>query len=230
MRVICMLLLLGFAHVAVGATAPNLDIYFIDVDHGDAILVDCGSWEALIDVGPNEIVPREHLACMLGDLVTDGTIELLILTHPHADHCGGYCDVLCRYEVSEFWQAANGGRGDQCDAYSELLAARRDERPSSPPRGLEVGDRVTTGCLEWTVLGPTSPNPGASTDSAIDDNSLVLLLQYGSVSFLFPGDLQTSSEDDLLQVDLPETALVLKVPHHGLDTATSRDQIGRAHV
>jgi beta-lactamase superfamily II metal-dependent hydrolase len=72
----------------------KLRVHFIDVGQGDAILVDYGDTEILIDGGDRS----PGVVTYLSDFV-DGAIEVMVATHPHADHIGGLIAVLEQYEV-----------------------------------------------------------------------------------------------------------------------------------
>ncbi|MEE8593431.1 MAG: hypothetical protein V3T03_04825, partial [Candidatus Bipolaricaulota bacterium] len=75
--------LVGFLLVAVVSlvvcAAETLDVYFIDVGHGDAILIDYCNWEVLIDAGPGDSATNEAVLAVLEEHVSDGIIELAIL-------------------------------------------------------------------------------------------------------------------------------------------------------
>lgn len=91
----------------------QLKVHFIDVGQGDSILIDLGSTEILIDGGGRSpgIVP--YL-----ESYVDGAIEVMVATHPHADHIGGLINVLSEYEVKEIWH--NGGKSDS-KTYAEFM-------------------------------------------------------------------------------------------------------------
>ncbi|MCP3683579.1 MAG: MBL fold metallo-hydrolase, partial [bacterium] len=80
-----------------------LEVHFIDVGQGDAILVDLGETEVLIDGGGRSPGVVDYLI----DYV-DGPLEVMVATHPHADHIGGLIEVLKEFEVNEVWH--NGDR------------------------------------------------------------------------------------------------------------------------
>ena len=83
MRTLCAALLIILALGLLGFATGTLDVYFIDVGQGDAILIDYGQYEMLIDGGPDgSCVP------FLAQYV-DGSLEVLVVTHPHSDHVGG---------------------------------------------------------------------------------------------------------------------------------------------
>jgi competence protein ComEC len=196
--------------------AETLDVYFIDVGAGDAILIDCGDWEALLDAGRGYAATNAAILDVLAEHVDDGIIELAILSHSHADHYGGFEAVFARYEVWEFWRSYDVDPDSSGVTYSRFLRSLATE--GLVPRLLESGDHLVAGQIEWIVLGPGELKSGSPNDN---DNSLVLLLTYGDVHFLFVGDIESHGEAALLDIALPEGPLVLKVAHHGSDTSTS---------
>lgn len=218
--------LLGVLLVAVislvAVAAGTLDVYFINVGHGDAILIDCGDWEALLDAGPGSREANLELLSVLSEHVHDGIIELAILSHSHADHYNGFQIVFNQYEVWEFWRSfdtdPDPDPDPDCDEYRCFLAALAGE--GLVPKHLERGDRVVMGQIEWVVLGPGDLRTGRNNDN---ENSLVFLLTYGDVRFLFVGDIESDGEAALLDIEIPEGPLVLKAAHHGSDTATSTE-------
>ena len=214
---LALLFLAILAYVSVFA-ADTLDVYFIDVGAGDAILIDCGNWEALLDAGRGYSAMNDAVYACLRQCVTDGVLELAILSHPHADHYGGFEAVLDRYEVWEFWRSTDSTPDNEGPTYERFVGSISDE--GLMPRQLGRGDRPTTAGLEWIVLGPRTlvTSPGDENDN---ENSLVLLLTFGAVHFLLVGDIEGRGEAALLDTDLPEGPLVLKVAHHGSETSTS---------
>ena len=199
-----------------------LDVYFINVGHGDAILIDCGNWEALLDAGPGSREANLELLSVLTEHVHDGIIELAILSHSHVAHYGGFQVVFNQYEVWEFWRSfdtdPDPDPDQDYDEYRSFLVALAAE--GLVPRLLERGDRFVTGRTEWVVLGPGELRTGKENDN---ENSLVFLLSYGDVRFLFVGDIESDGEAALLDIEIPESPLVLKVAHHGSDTSTSTE-------
>ena len=195
--------------------ADALDVYFIDVGAGDAILIDCGDWEALLDAGSGDSATNEAVLAVLSEHVDDGIIELAILSHLHADNYGGFYTVLTQYEVWEFWQSFDTEPDTNDATYSIFLRSLVAE--GIVPMRLERGDRLSTGRLEWVVLGPGDLSTEAGNDN---ENSLVLFLTWGDVRFLFVGDIESNGEASLLDIELPEGPLVLKVANHGSDTSS----------
>ena len=95
------LLILAALTSAAAITMPDdeLHVSFLDIGQGDAILIQQGSQQVLIDGGPSP----QTLARELGDRMPfwDRTIELVVLTHPHDDHLSGLVEVLKRYRVEQ---------------------------------------------------------------------------------------------------------------------------------
>jgi competence protein ComEC len=192
----------------------ELKVHFIDVGQGDSILIDLGETEVLIDGGEKTpgVVPY------LEDYV-DGPIEVMVATHPHADHIGGLIAVLDAYQVEQIW---HNGDTSTSKTYDEFTSAVQSE-------GAEVhigsrGDNINAGELTFTILNPTS------LSGTMNNNSIVTSLSYGSVDFLFTGDAEHEAEAAMLiasDIPIPEVE-ILKVGHHGSRTASSKDFLALA--
>lgn len=187
----------------------NLTVHFIDVGQGDAILLDCGTTEVLIDAGDGspDIVPY------LTPLV-DGCLEVMIATHIHADHIGGLDEVLAGFDVGELWQSGEIGT---TKTYQRYIKAAINE--GCKVYDAHSGDSITAGPLTFTVLHPTEI--GDDTNN----NSVVVWLTYGQIDFLFMGDAEVESEAEMLAasvIPVPDIEL-LKVGHHASRTASSHD-------
>jgi competence protein ComEC len=185
---------------------PALTVHFIDVGQGDAILIDRGDTDILVDGGPTS---ADVLAYLQGQGVAD--IDLLVATHPHADHIGGLADVLAQYQVSEIW--VNGDTASS-ETYQNFAAAVAAEGATvrEPTRGYTI----QMDGLSIAVLNPTSELTGDP-----NEDSVVFRLTCGQVSVLLAGDATSDSEASMLAADLALDSDVLKVGHHGSSTSTS---------
>lgn len=199
----------------VAATRPDdrLNVTFLNIGQGDAILVQKGSQQILIDGGPS---PRA-IALALGRQMPfwDRTIDLVVLTHPHADHLTGLTEVLKRYRVK---QVLYPDMEHDSPAYRQWLGQIEGrERDAVIAR---AGQRITLGEVTIDVLNPPSP-PLTGTESDDDNNGVVLRLKIGEISFLLMADTMWEAELELIfqRAVLPST--VLKVGHHGSATSTS---------
>lgn len=186
--------------------SPRLRVSFLDVGQGDAILIQTPSGDdVLIDGGPGRAVLRglgEELAWH------DRGIEMMILTHPDADHLFGLYDVLERYDVAHVLTGAEplpSGWGDAVERERAMT------RVVSAGLVLDLGDGVT--------LEVISPLGGA--DSSDNNASLVMRLVYGEVSFLLTADIEAEAEEALITSGAVVQSTVLKVAHHGSKTSST---------
>ena len=191
-----------------GTSQPEgFSVRFIDVGQGDAILIESGAADILVDGGPSGSAVLSYLA---GQHVPD--IDLLVATHPHADHIGGLDDVLAQYDVGEIW---TNGASATSQAYQDFAAAAAAE--GAVEREIKRGDSTQFGGVTLTALHPVDPLTGDS-----NGDSLVLRLSCGSVKVLLTGDANADSEASMLaDPALVLDADVLKVGHHGSSTSTT---------
>jgi len=176
----------------------------LDVGQGDAFLVEVGGRTLLIDGGPD---PGRLLA-ELGASLPPWTrrIDVVALTHAHADHANGLISVLERYEVGLAIEPVGLNPGPVATAWSDRIA-----RANVPRRAVAAGVRMRIGDATLTVLAPDG-------DPRVDLPSLVLRVERGSFSMLFMGDATEQAQADLL---LSKESLATRVyvpPHHGAAT------------
>lgn len=188
----------------------DLQVHFIDVDQGDATLLVAPGATVLVDAG-------RHTATDVVDyLDREGVerIDVLAVTHPHADHIGQFDRILEHVAVREVWWSP---AVHTSQTYERALTALEEsgaafEEPTA-------GARTDVGPLRFDV---TNPPPGGATGDLHDD-TLAFRVSYGDVSFLFTGDAETRTEERML-VDQPESiaADVYQVGHHGSSTSTGQ--------
>jgi competence protein ComEC len=183
----------------------GLTVTFLDVGQGDAAVVRSpGGAVVLIDAGPEP----DQVATDLSALGI-GRLDLLVATHPHADHVAGFPAVLARFPVSLVVDPGCEGESPFYEAFQRSVDAAGVAY--THPSG---GTALTVGDLRVEVLGPDACFTG--TDSDANNDSLVLRISRGGDSVLFPGDSEEPAQTELLQVR-PNSLVadVLKVPHHG---------------
>ena len=202
--------------LAVTMPDNNLHVCFLDVGQGDAILIEKGSQQVLVDGGPSP----QALALELGKKMPfwDRTIELMILTHPSRDHVSGLVEALNRYRVK---QALSPELSFESAIYNEWcrLITEKNIRltPAQAGKRIDLGDGVII-----EVLNPPS-SPFTGTESDVDNNAAILRLSMGKVSFLLTADMMWEAELELIYNGANLTSTVLKVAHHGSTTSTTAE-------
>ncbi len=190
----------------------ELQVYFIDVGNADSILIRQGEVNALIDAGE-----RGDGDDVLAYLNNQGVkkLDLVIATHPHADHIGGMADVINGITVDKFVMSYMPEDETPTSAtYLNMLEALDNE--SVPVEEAEPGRVYTLGTAQLTVLAPLSESDEAN------NISVVTRLIFGERSFLFMGDAETDVEEELLVSGRTLSADVIKVGHHGSNTSSSQ--------
>ena len=188
----------------------TLTIAFLDVGQGDAIFIETPSGnQILIDGGPNGTVLSE-----LGRVMPPGdrTIDMVIATHPDADHIAGLVDVLDRYQVDTFIDSG-------AIAKTAIFEALSDQE-LNVPRSItaHIGDRIVSDDgVTLDILAPYSnPNP-----DDMNASSVVTLLRYGTLSVMLTGDAPQEIEEDLTRwYGNQLESEILKAGHHGSKTST----------
>lgn len=190
----------------------ELQVYFIDVGNADSILIRQGEVNALIDAGE-----RGDGDDVLAYLNQQGVkkLDLVIATHPHADHIGGMADVINGIPIEKFVMSFMPEDETPTTAtYLNMLEAL--DNKSVPVEEAKPGTVYTLGTAQLTVLAPLSESDEAN------NISVVTRLTFGERSFLFMGDAETDVEGELLTSGRPLSADVIKVGHHGSNTSSSQ--------
>ena len=193
--------------------AGTLTVSFLDVGQGDAILIQSPTGtEVLIDGGRDRSILRA-LTKQMGPL--DRTIDLVVATHPDADHIGGLSAVFDRYQIDTFMEP--GVASDTTP--SESLASRLQQEKDVETIVARRGDRIELGGGAYAdILFPDRTVTTLETNTA----SVIMRVVYGETSFLLTGDAPTSVEEWLVVLDGSTLASdVLKAGHHGSRTSTS---------
>jgi competence protein ComEC len=201
-----------------GLPDGRLHVYFLDVGQGDAIFVRTPDGrQILVDGGPSP----EALLNQLGEVMPfwDRSLDLVVLTHPDADHMTGLVALSERYRVTQTLDDL-GSEADPAQLKAAAAWLAQVARPGARRVVASPGMRLLIGKTSFTVL---SAGLNGSSPSAAGDNndSLVLRLDYGTTGFLLTGDAEREAEAEMLRAGLPLRADVLKVGHHGSTRSTS---------
>lgn len=196
--------------------AGKLNVYFFDVGQGDsALIVSPTGKTVLVDAGPPD--SASSLAAKV-DALTDGPLDLVVLSHPHLDHLGGLSQLLRQQGAKRY---LDPGFDTASSHYKRLLDLVADkEIPYVEPVPGEGGAPFHLGIgggAGLSVIWPRAPNEAflSGTRSDANSNSVVFRLGYGRTAFLFTGDAESDTEDKVLASSQRVGATVLKVAHHG---------------
>jgi competence protein ComEC len=202
----------------------RLRFTFIDVGQGDSILVEFprgkrmlvdggGFYDDSFDVGRNVVAPVLWQKKIV-------TLHYLVLTHPHPDHLNGLKFIANFFRVDEFWENAEAFSSAPYLNLTEILRRRRINRvtvhDASPPRWIN-GVKVE-------VINPSRPGimDGKDPWSQTNNRSIVLKITYKNHRFLLTGDIEEEAEAQLVDSGIDLRSDVLKVPHHGSQSSSTR--------
>lgn len=188
-----------------------LHVHFLDVGQGDAIYVRAPNGrDMLIDAGIGSGVLRRLAEAMP---FYDRSIDVVLATHPDADHIGGIPHVLSRYRVGRFVESGVESKNAVDDEIHRLLREKGVERVLAR-RGMVID--MGSGAY-FQALFPEGDPAGMETNDA----SIVGVLRYGDTAFVLTGDSPSSVERMLVAASSTLRADVLKAGHHGSKTSSS---------
>lgn len=204
----CIVVIILFGAIRSIGRSSDLRVTFLDVGQGDAILISQGSKQILIDGGRDGGLLLERLGSFMP--FWDRVIEVVVATHPDADHIGGLVPVFDAYSVGAFMWSGPG------DTELSGILEKKSEQASlgiiQSGKGAEI--RFPSGAL----LRFLHPYPGGQDTYDTNDRSIVSELTYAGHSFLFTGDLSRREEKRIVTSGRVD---VLKVGHHGSKSSTS---------
>lgn len=215
-KIITLLLLAALLLCGCGAPAATeapteplgeLKVHFIDVGHGDSMVVECNGEFMLIDAGESYAGPT--VISYLQNLGVE-KLDIVVSTHPHTDHMTGFTTVLQEFALGKVYRSY---RTSDEPFYINFMSILKEQNVT--PAVLRAGTSFTLGKATVTVVGPVQQY------SNVNNDSLVLMIEFGSTRFLLTGDMEQMAENDLLASGTDLKADVLKVGHHGSNTSTS---------
>ena len=209
---------LGWLAVAAWPRAPEpgLTCTFLDVGHGEAILIECPNGRTLLyDIGSMGDGRRAARAvqALLRERGTS-RVDALVISHADSDHYNGGVDLVSQTPVGTalFSQHCLDFEQEGVPELFDELAQR-----GTSLRMIQAGDRLRLDPeVSVEVLHPT---PGVE-DSLDNANSVVLRITYAGKTLLLTGDLERSGSTHLQQEPLDPIDLLL-APHHGGKSANT---------
>ncbi len=195
----------------------KLSVRMLDIGQGDAILIKVGDEYSMIDTGD-----VDHREAIVAQLKQEGVSHLkrVIITHPHADHMGGFVAIAKAIPVDEIYDDGIVVQNRVFKNYSQVIKDKGIKHTV-----LQRGDSIDFGNgAVFTVLAPFPDNTKTDAQKSKDLNnySIVGKLTFGKFSMLFTGDMEKEEEAQLIQADNSKLfSRILKVAHHGSKYTTS---------
>jgi len=190
------------------SNSGTLSVYFIDVGQGDSEILRYGNSAMLIDAGTNASANS-----LINTIKAMGItkFDVVVATHPHEDHIGVLDAVINQFGIGKIFMT---NATTTTKTFQDVLFAIKN-------KGLTVtaptpGTEFYLGDVQCTIIAPN-----IQTYDDLNNYSIVIRAVYGNTSFLFTGDAQVESEQEMLSKGYNLKSDVLKVGHHGSNTATS---------
>ena len=192
------------------AQAGMLEVHYIDVGQGDATLIKCGEHAMLIDAG-DYTKGSAVWAYLLKQNVNK--LDYAVGTHLDADHIGGMDVVITKFDCGLILVPEYEKDTRSSEELFDAIEAKNYH--NTLPK---VGDTYQLGDAVFTILAPQK-----EFYEKENNYSIGIRLVYGQNSFLFVGDVQEESEEEMLRSGLELKADVLKAGHHGSSSSTSEE-------
>ena len=186
----------------------GLHIYFLDVGQGDAAVILCDGEAMMIDGGDSK--HSSFIYSFLRNTLELDEIEIMIASHPHADHVGGLAAALNACPVGVLYTPLL-----DYDTKTWQSVIKYAEAQGTPILIPEPGDQLSLGDSTVEIIGPIWYS------NKTNNLSLIVKVTYGDTSFLFTGDAEWDEEHDLVEAGADLKADVLRVAHHGSETSSS---------
>lgn len=184
----------------------GLTVHYIDVGQGDSTLLEFDGFSMLIDAGNWN--SKEAVDYLKQQEIKD--IDIVVGTHPDADHIGQLAQVIGEFEVGEVWMSGNTSSSNTF--LNVLQAIEASGSDYVEPRS---GDVFDVGSMQIEVLYPDEITGSAN------EESVSLKMTYGDVRFVFTGDAGIKQEQEMIDSGMELDAEILHLGHHGSNTSTS---------
>ena len=193
-----------------------LKVHYLDVGQGDSIFIELPNNETIL-IDAAESYQSEKIINYLKNLNYQ-KIDYVIGTHPHTDHIGGLKDIINTFEIGKIYMPKVVST---TKTYESLLMAIKDKnlKINTAKAGTSI---INTDTLKINILAPNS-----ETYTELNNYSVVTKITYGTTKFLFMGDAEKLSENEIKE---DVTADVIKIGHHGSNTSSSINFIKKVNA
>ena len=191
-------------------------MHVINIGQGDAILLSKDGKYAMVDAGKStQKDDVDSSAAITGYLDSLGVkkLEFLLVTHQDYDHIGSAKTVLSEYKVGTFY---DNGFEHTSATYEKLMQYIDDNNIAYK---VVYARKTIDSPWDGVTINVLSPDKDLTSD--VNENSIVLKITYGDVSYVLTGDATTATEDYILSTGADISADVLKVGHHGSYSSSS---------
>lgn len=188
-------------------------VYFLDVGQGDGILIKTPeNHQILVDGGPENFILGELIEVMP---FFDKSMDLVILTHPHADHISGLIEVLKRYHVENVLIT---GVDYKSPEYTEFL-----NEISAQNVRVFWAEEDTDFKFGEVLVDVIYPEMQLNFDKFgnINNSSIAMMIKFRDKKILLTGDLELEGETELIKTGTNLKADIFKAGHHGSRTSSS---------
>ena len=184
-----------------------LEVIVIDCGQADSILLHSKGYNILVDTGEDK--KATDIKKVLDNKGVK-TIDLLIGTHPHADHIAGMAEIVNNYEIGKIIMSPTGHTSKLYETTLQAISDNGYKITKAVP-----GNEYSFGDLEIDIIGPCNEDYGD-----LNNASVVAVATYGDFDILLTGDAEMKAEKDYVEY-LDDSIEVIKVGHHGSETSTS---------
>jgi competence protein ComEC len=190
--------------------SKDLKVIFLDVGQGDAILIEQGNNQLLIDGGRNGKLILEKMGKYIP--FWDRQIEAIVATHPDADHIGGLVDIFKNYNVKAVIETKAESNSQTYQALAEAIKQEGSDDIEAI-KGVKINFANNVSAEVVYPLGHVE----AADSNASNENSVAVVITSGENKFIMAGDLPSAQEEALNVGKIN----FLKVSHHGSKYSTS---------
>jgi len=225
--------------------ADTSKVIFCDVGQGDAVLIQQGFTQVLVDAGPS---PAKVFTCLNRHIPWfNSRLDLAVATHPDFDHIGAFQAVMPRFSISELMLVEDAKTSDGFQSFREAVLSKKSQRTKLTfPTAGDKGS--ITSSIEYLVLSPQDDAGANSTKSQLpsvfsptltettlsdaltqheqsiknyNDGSISLILDIDGVKIMLTGDIEEATERAIERSNMLTKVNILKVAHHGAKTSST---------